>query len=161
MQRHLTVCVHSNFAVFRCFFAAYRDCIVDSLQFRFHYDYFIDHACCLAASNRLVCKYYHDFDFCFELCYLFLSLQCINVHYYVFRLFNYCFQFSIVCIYCFAYFISCKFNLHLCQIFDFLISWFLEVRNFDFFYWIQCFLHFVQYSIYLRESVFALLDFLR
>ncbi len=44
MQRHLTVCVHSNFAVFRCFFAAYCDCIIDNLQFRFRYDYFINHA---------------------------------------------------------------------------------------------------------------------
>ncbi len=44
---------------------------------------------------------------------------------------------------------------------DFLLSRFLEVRNFNFFYWIQCFLHFVQYSIYLRKSVFALLSFSR
>ncbi len=116
---------------------------------------------CLAASNRFMREYHHDFDFCFELCYLFSSLRCVDVHHYVFRLFDYCFQFSIVCIYRFTRFISCEFNLHLCQIFDFLISWFLEVRNFDFFNWIQCFLHFVQYLIYLRESVFALLDFSR
>jgi len=157
----LTVCIHLNFAVFRCFFAAYRDCIINSLQFRFRYDYFINHACHLAAFNRLMREYYHDFNFCFELCYLFLSLRCIDVHHYVFRLFDYCFQFFIVCIYYFACFISCEFNLHLCQIFNFLISWFLEVRNFDFFYWIQYFLHFVQYSIYLRKSIFALLDFSR
>ncbi len=161
MQRHLTVCVHSNFAVFRCFFAAYRDCIINSLQFRFHYDYFVDHACHLAASNRLMHEYHCNFDFCFELCYLFLSLQCINIHHYVFHLFDYCFQFSIVCIYCFACFIFCEFDLHLCQIFKFLISWFLKVRNFSFFYWIQCFLHFVQYLIYLHKSIFALLDFSR
>ena len=161
MQYHLTVCVYSNFAVFRCFFVAYRDCIINSLQFRFRYNYFINHACCFAASNRLVHEYHCSFDFCFELWYLFSSLQCINVHHYVFRLFDYCFQFSIVCIYHFARFISCKFDLHLCQIFNFLISWFLEVRNFNFFYWIQCFLHFVQYSIYLRKSIFALLDFSR
>ena len=134
MQRHLTVCVYSNFAVFRYFFAAYRDCIIDSLQFRFHYDYFIDHACRLAAFNRLVREYHCDFNFCFEFCYLFSSLQCVDVHHYVFHLFDYCFQFSIVYIYCFACFISCKFNLHFCQIFNFLISWFLEVRNFNFFY---------------------------
>ncbi len=161
MQHHLTVCVHSNFAVFRCFFAAYHDCIINSLQFRFHYDYFVDHACYFATFNRLVCEYHHDFDFWFELCYLFLSLWCIDVHHYVFRLFDYCFQFSIVCIYHFTRFIFCEFNLHLCQIFNFLTSWFLKVRNFNFFYWIQCFLHFVQYSIYLHESVFALLDFSR
>ena len=44
---------------------------------------------------------------------------------------------------------------------DFLLSRFLEVRNFNFFYWIQCFLHCVQYSIYLHRSVFALLSFSR
>ncbi len=161
MQHHLTVCIHSNFAVFRCFFAAYCNCIVNNLQFHFRYNYFVNHACHLAASNRLVCKYHCSFDFCFEFCYLFSSLRCVDVHHYVFRLFDYCFQFSIVCIYCFTHFISCKFDLHLCQIFNFLTSWFLEVRNFDFFYWIQCFLHFVQYSIYLRKFIFALLDFLK
>jgi len=56
----------------------------------------------------------------------------------------------------FASFAFCKFGLNSCQMLNFLTSWFLEVRNFNFFYWIQCFLHFVQYSIYLRESVFAL-----
>jgi len=100
LQRHLTVCVHLNFTVFMCFFVAYCNCIVDSLQFRFRYNYFADHACHLAAFNRLVREYHHDFDFCFELCYLFSSLWCVNVHHYVFRLFNYCFQFFIVCIYC-------------------------------------------------------------
>jgi len=161
LQHHLTVCVHWNFAVFRCFFAAYRDCIVNSLQFRFRYDYFIDHTCCFAASNRLVREYHHDFDFCFEFCYLFSSLRCIDVHHYVFRLFDYCFQFSIMCIYRFTCFISCKFNLHLCQIFDFLTSWFLKVRYFDLLYWTKHFMHFVQYSIYLCELLFAILDFLR
>ena len=161
MQRHLTVCVYLNFAVFRCFFTAYCNCIVDSLQFHFRYDYFIDHACHFAAFNRLVREYHHDFDFCFEFCYLFSSLQCINVHYYVFRLFDYRFQFFIVCIYRFAHFISCEFNLHLCQIFDFLISWFLEVRYFNLLYWTKHYIHFVQYLIYLCKLLFAILDFLR
>ena len=161
MQRHLTVCVHSNFTVFRCFFAAYCNCIVDNLQFRFRYDYFINHACYFAASNRLVHEYHHDFNFCFKLCYYFSSLRCIDVHHYVFRLFDYCFQFSIVRIYRFTCFISYEFDLHLCQIFNFLISWFLEVRYFNFLYWTKHFMHFVQYSIYLCELLLAILDFLR
>jgi len=125
LQHHLTVYIHLNFTVFRCFFAAYHVCIINNLQFRFRYDYFINHAYHLAAFNKLMHEYHHDFDFDFELCYLFSSLQCIDIHHYVFHLFDYCFQFSIVCIYHFTCFFSCKFNLHLCQIFNFLILWFL------------------------------------
>ncbi len=115
----------------------------------------------LVVLLRLMREYHRDFNFCFEFYYLFSSLQCIDVHHYVFRLFNYCFQFFIVCIYCFTRFIFCKFDLHLCQIFNFLISWFLKVRYFNLLYWTKHFMHFVQYLIYLCELFFAILDFLK
>jgi len=78
----LTVHVHSNFAVFKCFFAAHCNCIVNSLQFRFRYDDFVWNACHFAASNKFMHKYHCCFDFCFDFCYLFSNLRCIYVHHW-------------------------------------------------------------------------------